>query len=1291
MTQATSDSDLTGALRAAGVVGEDLLRVDWERTPLGSPATWSGSLRTMVRVMLASRFSMWMAWGPELTFFCNDAYRRDTLAAKYPWALGRPAREVWAEIWPEIGPRIEHVLRTGEATWDEMLRLFLERSGYEEESYHTFSYSPLYDDDGGIVGMLCVVAEETERVIGERRIATLRDLNSVSTAATDEQAFLEDSAAQMAHNPHSLPFVCIYTFEADGRARLKATAGVTAGEPVAPETIGPQDEAPPWPAGELARGARDWVLVDDLRHRFATVPSGPWPEPPAQAVAIPLPGATDGRPVGFMVAGVNRYRPIDDVYRGFIGTIAQRLGAGVTNARSYAAERERAEQLTELDRAKTAFFSNVSHEFRTPLTLMLAPLEDALHSESALEVEQVDLVHRNGLRLLKLVNTLLDFSKLEAGRLRAQFVPVDAAALTAELAGTFREVCERAGLRLDIDTEPLPADVYLDPDLWERVVLNLLSNAFKVTVRGGIRVRLHATADELVLTVADTGPGIPTEEQARIFERFHRVRELQARSHEGTGIGLSLVREIVDLHGGTIELHSVVGEGSEFLIRVPLGRTHLPAEHVSDEPPPVAVGVAGLFVEEALSWLPEDERDRAAPARKAAGTPTGARVLVVDDNPDLRRYLTRLLSPHWTVETAADGMEALEQVRRQPPDLLVTDVMMPRLDGFGLLRELRSAPETQDLPVVMLSARAGEEASIEGLDAGADDYLPKPFSGRELVARIRAHLELSLARNLASEALRTERALLEQTLQQLPVGVLLAEAPADRVILANEQIGVIFGRPGLRPEEVRPLIYERMHQADRRTLIGEPGLLTRAMVDGAVYENLELGYLRDDGHWRTLLASGAPVLGAGGEIVASVIVLEDISDRVVNEQLIAGQRDVMSMIARGEPLEAMLTKLTEVVEEISQRGALASIMLASPDRERLLEGSAPSLPAAYVAAIDGIPIAEGVGSCGTAAHRREPVVVTDILTDPLWTDYRELAAAHGLRSCWSTPILASGGQLVGTFEIYHRRPSSPSEKAKGVVALLAQTAAVAIERSRDLALRERQLSELQTSLLPPVLPTVPDIEAAAAFHSGDRSLEVGGDFYDLFALDDGTWGLVVGDVCGHGAQAAAVTALARHSVWSHARMHADPSQVLCHVSEALSVRGHGRFCTAVYGRIERDGPRTRLCLASGGHPPPLLRRADGTVSVLREHGPLLGVMESPSFPVIDVTLEPGDALLLYTDGLIERNSLVVSEEALIRVAAELRSETAADLLSELEAATLGPEPRRPRDDVALLIVKQPRA
>ena len=193
-------------------VGRDLAAVDWAATPLGLPGSWPQSLQTAVDILLSSRFPMWMAWGPQLTFFCNDAYRRDTLGRKYPWALGQ-ADEVWEEIWDDIGPRIDTVLVTGKATWDEGLLLFLERSGYPEESYHTFSYSPLRDEDAGVVGMLCVVREDTERVIGERRMATLRDLGSDPSVVRTEQETLEFARRQLDRNRQDLPFTLTYLFD----------------------------------------------------------------------------------------------------------------------------------------------------------------------------------------------------------------------------------------------------------------------------------------------------------------------------------------------------------------------------------------------------------------------------------------------------------------------------------------------------------------------------------------------------------------------------------------------------------------------------------------------------------------------------------------------------------------------------------------------------------------------------------------------------------------------------------------------------------------------------------------------------------------------------------------------------------------------------------------------------------------------------------------------------------------------------------------------------------------------
>jgi signal transduction histidine kinase len=418
--------------------------------------------------------------------------------------------------------------------------------------------------------------------------------------------------------------------------------------------------------------------------------------------------------------------------------------------------REANAKLGELDTAKTAFFSNVSHEFRTPLTLMLGPLEDALAqaSSDALAPAQrarLQLVHDNALRLLKLVNALLDFSRLEAGRRQAKFAPLELGGFTAELAAMFQSAATRSGIRLSIDCPVLPEPVWVDRDAWEKIVPNLISNAFKFTLAGDIAVRLRSEPERVVLEVADTGIGIPESEQARVFERFHRVEGTQGRTFEGTGIGLSLVRELVALHGGRVTLTSQVGRGSTFRVELPKGFAHLPQDAVSHEPVHASIGrdVAAHAIE-ARRWSEPPAAVGAAPTpSKAPSMPakSGGRVLVVDDNADLRAYMAGLLEPLYEVSTAPDGQAALEAVRASPPDIVVSDVMMPRLDGFGLVQALRADPRTKSLPVILLSARAGEDAAIAGLAAGSDDYLVKPFSARELIARVRTHVELSRLRS----------------------------------------------------------------------------------------------------------------------------------------------------------------------------------------------------------------------------------------------------------------------------------------------------------------------------------------------------------------------------------------------------------------------------------------------------------------------------------------------------------------------------------------------------------------
>jgi PAS domain S-box-containing protein len=737
--------------RADDEVGVDLAAVDWASTPLGVPEDWPQSLRTAVNILLSSRFSMWMAWGPDLTFLCNAAYRRDTLGSKYPWALGQPAREVWAEIWSDIGPRIDSVLTTGNATWDEGLMLFLERSGYPEETYHTFSYSPLRDEDADVVGMLCVVSEDTDRVIGARRMATLRDLGSDPSVVRTEAQMLHFVAEQLDGNPYDLPFTLTYLFGDDGDAQLAGVSGIERDHPVIAQTL-PANRSSPAFVSMAAHGESVLIQLGDSR----PLPTGAWDTQPEQALVVPLLQHGDA-PVGFLIAGLNRHRPLDDSYRGFVELVAGYIGAGVSSARSYRTQQQRADELAELDRAKTTFFSNISHEFRTPLTLILGPLDDLRHRPTGVDEQarrELELAHRNGLRLAKLVNTLLDFSRIQAGRMQSQFQPVDLSAVTVELASVFRSAIDRAGLSFTVDCPPLDEPVYLDRDMWEKVVLNLLSNALKFTFDGGITVRVGRDDTGAVVTITDTGIGVPATEMPRLFERFHRIENARSRSSEGSGIGLALVRELVGLHGGTITAASHEGVGTTFTIRVPFGAAHLSDDDLAPPDTRVTPGVVGEpYVQEALRWLPGGATSTPASAvptlsAPAAGADDRSRVLIADDNADMREYLTNLLrSAGYEVREVTDGQQALEAIRAQLPDLVISDVMMPALGGLELVAALRNDPRTSALPVLLLSARAGQEASIEGLQAGADDYLVKPFAAAELLARVRANLELARLRN----------------------------------------------------------------------------------------------------------------------------------------------------------------------------------------------------------------------------------------------------------------------------------------------------------------------------------------------------------------------------------------------------------------------------------------------------------------------------------------------------------------------------------------------------------------
>ncbi|MGE5046989.1 MAG: response regulator, partial [Deltaproteobacteria bacterium] len=767
--------DAETVLAGGGEMGALMRATDWSQTPLGPISRWPQSLRTTVSTCLSSRFPILVWWGPEMVKLYNDAYR-PILGSKHPHALGAKGREVWPEIWNIIGPMLDGVLQRGEATWSEDILLPLERKGFPEECYFTFSYSPIRDESGGVGGIFTAVTETTQRVLGDRRLRTLRELASATLETRTADAVCAAAVATLSRNSHDLPFFALYLRDGE-HLRCTGVAGLSLSRS--------REDA--WRVQEAAQTGRPIALEDleELAGTGATI---------RRAITLPVMRPGEQRAAAVLVAGLSPLLALDEAYAGFLDLVAGQIAAAISAARAHEAERKRAEALAELDRAKTAFFSNVSHEFRTPLTLILGPVEDALRSASgSLSGEPLRALYRNSLRLLKLVNALLDFSRIEAGAATAVYQPTDAARLTLELAGAFRSAVERASLRLAIDCPDLPEPLFIDHDLWEKLVLNLLSNALKFTFQGGIRLSLAWVGRGAELTVEDTGTGIAEEELPRIFERFHRVAGARARTHEGSGIGLSLVQEIARLHGGTVGVESRPGQGATFRVFIPRGSDHLPREHVkAGQPGASSVTGAAPFVEEALRWLPREGEHARAPDGMETETARAAseRILVADDNADMREYVTRLLSERWQVRSVADGEAALAMARSEPPDLVLADVMMPGLDGFELLRALRSDAATRDVPVIMLSARAGEEARIEGIEAGADDYLVKPFSARELIARVSAHLTIG---RLRAEAGR-ERKRLAELFQQVPVGVAVLEGPEHRHVVANPSYCAMLGR-----------------------------------------------------------------------------------------------------------------------------------------------------------------------------------------------------------------------------------------------------------------------------------------------------------------------------------------------------------------------------------------------------------------------------------------------------------------------------------------------------------------
>ena len=976
-----------------GELGRLIHQHDWSQTPLGPIEYWPQSLKTSVDLMLSSQHPMWIGWGPDIRFLYNDAYIHVLSLAKHPWALGRPAAEVWAEIWNICGPLADKVFQKGEASFMDEVRLFMNRGDFVEETYYSFSYSPIRDEFGNVAGLFCPSTEVTPKVLNARRLGTLSELSANVLVQRTTDGACASAAAILARNPDDIPFSVLYLIDrAAHTAHLKETSGIPKGLALlSPESVdlscGPQQHIL-WPFAHVIRMGRSVVVP--VRN-VEGLPLGLADQAISEALALPLISPGEERPIGVLIAGVNPSRRLDPEYRTFYELIAVQVATAIQNAHAAEEERKHIEALAELDRAKTAFFSNVSHELRTPLTLMLGPVENLLAENSIPPAakEQLDLASRNGSRLLRLVNTLLDFSRIEAGRMQATYEPTDLAATTVELASVFRSATERAGLCLELDCPRLPEAVFVDREMWEKIVLNLLSNAFKFTFEGTITVSLSKVGSCAELRVSDTGVGIAPEQLPRLFERFHRIENTRSRTHEGSGIGLALVQELTKLHGGSVRVESIVGQGSTFIVSVPTGKDHLPANRIGGERQLGTTSVGAVpFVEEALRWLPDSDFSGAeaiaaeseckdapySPALRADSAHLARpRVLVADDNADMRQYLVRLLAPHYAVQAFPDGHAALAAARRSPPDLVLTDVMMPNLDGFGLLNELRSDLRTKTVPVILLSARAGEDSRVEGIEQFADDYLVKPFTARELLVRVSTHLKMAKVRSEAAELERRlrahadlERNRLRESFTLAPAAMALLSGPDHRVTFLNSAFLALTGRQTTTQvlgKTVRESFPELEGQGLNELLnqvyqTGEPFVakqrevrLRRKGQDETVYASFSCHPMRDvDGNVEGILVHAV-------EVTAEVLARTTLETRVKERTAELSEAEERLRILSGRLLRAQDDERRRLARELHDS---AGQMLAALKMNLvpLEEGAAQQSPRLGQLAANGIELVD---------------------------------------------------------------------------------------------------------------------------------------------------------------------------------------------------------------------------------------------------------------------------------------------------------------------------------------------
>jgi PAS domain S-box-containing protein len=1199
---------------------------DWSQTPLGPVESWSPALRSTVENILGNGFGLLLWWGPEHCQIYNDAYR-PVLGTKHPHSLGQPARECWPEIWDVIGPLIERPFQGGLPSVIDDLELEPKRYGFAEETHFIVAYSPVFDEsvEGGIGGVLATVQETTEQIIGERRMRLLRDLAAIATEAKSVEEECRLAGSTIGNYARDVPFALIYLLDRDSAfAELKAGAGSRM--QTAPLSIDLHDPKP-WPLRADVRPGT--VELNDLDGE--------------QTVIVPIPSSAAHERAGFLVAGVSSKHRFDEKYRDFYLLVASQIGSAIASARAYEEERRRAEALAEIDRAKNAFFSNVSHEFRTPLTLMLGPLADLGKSADHAQKPLVDAAYRNSLRLLKLVNTLLEFSRLEAGKVEAAFVRTDLTKLTEEICSAFRSAIESAGLKFDVDLQPC-SDAYVDRSMWEKIVLNLLSNALKFTLTGEVRVALECTDERVTLRVEDTGAGISASELPHIFERFRRVRGTKSRSHEGSGIGLALVKDLVELQGGTVDVSSEIDRGTTFVVNLPRGSNHLDAASIvhGETPAERSSDVAEQYLAEVDSTI-----SRAAAITQNI-SPAGARrrILLADDNGDLREYLARLLSSEYDVVAVRNGLEALSEARAGRFDVIVSDLMMPELDGIELLKAVRSDSSLSTTPFVMLSAKAGEENAVEGLSHGADDYISKPFSADELLARLRANLEAAAVREKASQ-ISEDR--FHEFADRLPIMVWQQNA-SGAVIFTNAawyEITRLPRDPSSHTAHawlrvVHPDDYDRMLQIMNDAVTNRRPFSIEYRVKPADGGN-------DSYRWYVASAELQHVQNVFVGWIGYAVDIHDARTRHESER---------KLLRQAAEQERAFHALAEAVPIIVWSANAEGWFDWYNNRWFEYTGQTP---------------AEAVG----------------------W-GWQGVYHPHDLQIALQTWLgsIATGERFEmelrirrhdGVFHWFLVRADSLRDESGRIVRWYGSS--VDIQAQKDAVEQSKHVAEtLQGVFLPNALPRSEAVRFDAVYLAAEKDALIGGDWFDAVRLPDGRFLVSIGDVAGHGVDASVIAGTIRQTITGLAVSGHDPAAILENVNHIVRFQYADKFATAVVGIIDREC--TTLSYACAGHPPPVLAVTKGVRARSLPHGGVpLGVQDTLTVTTQEVAIRRDAVVAFYTDGLTEFARDIAAAEKTLQdaVAGMVGDVWTARPAAALQKAVLGDN--RPIDDVAILIAQ----